>query len=103
MEVQQELGDLHGVGGSALTDVVADAPEIEGIRLAEILADAPHEHVVLPPGIERHRINVVRGIVLHGDARLGSHQGADLLQGEGLAGFNVDAFRMGLEIGRSQK
>ena len=38
MAFEQELGDLDGVGGGVFADIVADAPEVEGIRLAEILA-----------------------------------------------------------------
>ena len=49
-ELEQLLGDLHGVGGRSLAEVVADAPEEQRVGPAEVLADAADEDVVLAGG-----------------------------------------------------
>ncbi len=44
--LDQQLGDLHGVGGGALAQVVGDDPEVEGALVAGVAADAADEDVV---------------------------------------------------------
>ena len=55
------LGDLDGVGGGSLAEVVADAPEEKGVGSAQVLADPADEDVVLAGGIGRQRIALGRG------------------------------------------
>ena len=48
--LDQDLGDLDGVGGGALAQVVAGDPEVEGALVARVAADAADEDVVLARG-----------------------------------------------------
>ena len=55
-ELEKLLGDLHGVGGGSLAQIVGNAPEQEGVGSAEIAADAADENVVLAGGRGGQRI-----------------------------------------------
>ena len=61
--LKQPFGDLHGVGGRSLAEVVADAPEKQRVGPVQVLADAADEHVVLAGGGGGQRIGQVQGIV----------------------------------------
>ena len=50
VELQQLLGDLHGVGRRALAEVVADAPEEQGVGAVEVLANPADEDLVAVRG-----------------------------------------------------
>src|SRR5688500_9001548 len=63
VSLDQQLGDLNRVGGSALAQVVADDPEVEAAVGARIAADPPDQHLVAAGGIGRHRIEAVGWVV----------------------------------------
>ena len=48
---EEKLGDLNGVQGRALAEVVADAPEREPVLDGGIAPDPPDEHLVLASGV----------------------------------------------------
>ena len=84
------LCDLYCVGCCALAEIVSNAPEVESVLYRRVAADTSNEHVVLAPCIERHRIYVVRRVVLEGYARGVLHDLTDLFEGEVLLEFEVD-------------
>ena len=55
-EFQELLGDLHGIRGRALAEVVADAPEQERVGPGEIESDPADENVILAGGIGGQRV-----------------------------------------------
>ncbi len=55
-ELEEFFGDLDGVGGGALAEVVADAPEQQRIGPVQVRPDAADEHVVLAGGGGGQRI-----------------------------------------------
>lgn len=60
---EQQLGDLHGVGGGALADLIAAAPDVQTVVTGQILPDAAHEHGVLIAGVQRHGVPAAGQIV----------------------------------------
>ena len=59
-ELEELFGDLDGVGGRSLAEVVAHAPEEQGVGPAQVLADAADEDVVLARGRGGQRIAASR-------------------------------------------
>ena len=45
--LNQQLGDLDAVGGSALTDLVTAAPEADTVVIGEVGTNPAHEHQIL--------------------------------------------------------
>ena len=60
----QQFRDLDAVGGSALADLVAAAPEAEAIFVGQVGTDTSHIDDVLAGGIQRHGVLLV-GQVIH--------------------------------------
>ena len=54
--LDEQLGDLDGVGRGALAQVVGDDPEVERALVAGVAADAADEDVVVARGVDRHRV-----------------------------------------------
>ena len=94
MSLDQELGNLHGVGRGALAQVVAGEPEVEGALLVGVAADAADEDVVAAGGVERHRVPAVGGVVDDDHAGRLGEQGAAVVRREVLAGAHVDRLRV---------
>jgi len=86
----QQLGELHGVGGGALAQVVGDYPHVEGALVAAVAANAPDEHPVLAAGVDCERIAGGGGVVDHADARRGGEHLAGALGRELAARLHVD-------------
>src|SRR4051794_15413553 len=92
----QDLGDLHGVGGRALEEVVADHPHLQPARMAGVAAQAPDEHLVATGAGERGRVAVGRRVVDELQAGRSLEQPARLLDGEVLA--RLERHRLGVAV-----
>src|SRR5205823_13619478 len=55
----QELGQLDGVRGGALAEVVAHDPEVEAALVRGVAPDAADQHVVTPGRVDRQRVDAV--------------------------------------------
>ena len=66
--LDEQLGDLDGVGRGALAQVVGDDPEVERALVAGVAADAADEDVVAAGGVDRHRVAAARRVVDDGHA-----------------------------------
>jgi hypothetical protein len=53
--LEQELGDLDGVQGGALAQVVADGPEGQPVPVRRVRADTTDENLVRSDCVARHR------------------------------------------------
>mmetsp|Transcript_7269 Transcript_7269/g.25979 ORF Transcript_7269/g.25979 Transcript_7269/m.25979 type:complete len:202 (+) Transcript_7269:1378-1983(+) len=82
--LEQQLGDLHGVGGGALAHLVARDEHLDAMRrgLAVVLPQAPHQHVVLVGREQWLRERVARAVVDDLDARRGAQDLARLVDGQ---------------------
>ena len=78
-----QLSDLHSVGGCALSHLVAAAPQTDAAIIGEVGTDTAHEHQILAAGFQRHGILLILQIVhqLH-TGSLGQHF-SDLLHSYG--------------------
>lgn len=86
-DAQEVFGNLHGVEGGSLLDLVAHEPESEAVGIGQIFADATHEDLVLTGEEERHGIFLGCRVV---------HQNEPLAAGDGLTRlFDADG-RLGL-------
>ena len=47
------LGNLHGIRGCALAEIVSNAPEVQPIFYRRVAAYAAYEHVILAPSEQR--------------------------------------------------
>src|SRR5579875_1872843 len=97
----QQLGDLDGVRGGALAEVVGDDPEIERALVAAVAADASDEHAVLAGGVDRERVERGGGVVEDGDAGRGGEQLACALGRELLARLHVDGLGVAVDDGHA--
>ena len=93
----EQLGDLHRVGGRALAQVVGADEQLEPVRLAEVLADAPDVRRVVADREHRHRVDVGRRVVEHLDPGRLLEQLARLLRGQLLLEGRVDRLRVAQE------
>ena len=85
------FSNLDSVCRCSLAEIVSNAPEVQTVFYRRVPADTSYEDIVLTPGIERHRIDVVCRIVLKGHARSLFHNPADILKSEVFFEFEVDA------------
>ena len=76
--LDEVLGNLNGVEGGALLDLVAYNPEGESVVVAQVLADAAYIDGVLAGQEERHGVLLFGGVV---------HQHQAFTLGEGFAGL----------------
>src|SRR5207249_341338 len=60
----QLLGDLDGVQGGALAQVVRDAPEAQAVRRERVLAHAADERQVRALGVLRRRIGTAVAVAV---------------------------------------
>ena len=65
----QQFRDLDAVERGALAQLIADHPEVDAVGGAEVLADSADEAVVLALDEDRHRVAVLRGIVVDAQSR----------------------------------
>src|SRR4051794_27409202 len=70
--VDQRLGDLHGVEGCALAQVVGDAPEGEAVLDRDVLADARDVGGVLAGRLMRRDVAAGLAAIDHDDAGRGA-------------------------------
>src|ERR1700710_1306949 len=77
--VDQELGNLDGIGGGALAQVVARDPDVEGAFVARVAANSPDEDIVLAGGVDRQRVLGVGRVVDDLDADRFGKEGAAVL------------------------
>ena len=68
MLLYQQLRDLDGIGGSALADLVAAAPQTDAVLIGQIGTDTAHEDDVLIGGLQRHGIALIGQIIHQLDA-----------------------------------
>ena len=61
--LEQQLRDLDGVGGSALADLVAAAPEVQTALVGQVLTNAADIDDVLIGRVERHGVDLVLEVV----------------------------------------
>src|SRR5919199_5590885 len=54
--LDEELRELDGVRGGALSEVVSHDPEIQAALVRGVAPDAADQHLVPPGGFDRHRI-----------------------------------------------
>src|SRR5688572_516405 len=64
---EEELGHLDRVERGPLAEVVGHAEELEGLVVIRVLADAAHVTRVGPRRFQRCRVDVVPGVVSHGN------------------------------------
>src|SRR3954468_18106772 len=76
----EQLGELHRVGGGALSEVVAHDPQVQAALVRGVAADAAHQHLVAAGGVDGLRIDAVGGVVEHDDAREAAQQLAALIR-----------------------
>lgn len=88
--LHQRLGNLHGIGGSALAQIVADYPKIEAAWMAGVSADATNQDLILPCCVNRHRVAAGIRIVHDGDAGSLSEKFATPIRGKLPSGLHVD-------------
>jgi len=69
LRLNQQLSNLHRVGGSAFAQVVTHAPERQTILAAQILANATDENVIFVIARIGHRIQTSIQIIHYGDTR----------------------------------
>jgi hypothetical protein len=55
----EEFGDLNGIQGGTLQQLVAANPEGDAIFHRTIAAETAGEAVVLPGAVERHRVSIL--------------------------------------------
>ena len=90
--LDQQLCDLHAVGGCALAHLIAAAPETQTVGIGQVGTDAADEHEILIRRVERHgilqRVEIVhkaaaggggdgRARLVHGDVVREVHGGGD--------------------------
>ena len=90
----QQLGQLDGVGGRALAQVVAHDPEVQAALVRGVAADAPDQHVVAAGGVERRRVEAVRRVVDDRQPGRAGQQLAALLGRQRLARLDVRRHRV---------
>ena len=74
--VRHQFGQLHGIQGRALADVVGHHPQVQPARMREVLADAADEHRVAAGRVgDRRRIATRLAIIHHDHPRRGFEQG----------------------------
>ena len=97
VELEQFLGDLHGVGGGALAEVVADAPEEQGVGAVQVLADPADEDVVAAGGGGGQGITSSAGVVEDDQAGGVRPEVAGLLGGDRPLGLDQDRLAVAVE------
>ena len=95
------FGDLHGVEGGALADIVGHDPHIQAVFDAFVFADAAHEHFVFTGGVHGQRVEVGAGIVHDLHAGGLGEEDAGLGGGELLFGLDVHGFGVAVEHGHA--
>ena len=72
--LHQQLRDLDAVGGGALADLVAAAPQAQAVGVGQVGTDTAHEHDVLSGGIQGHGVLLILQVIhqLHAGG-LGQH------------------------------
>src|SRR5882762_3684003 len=90
----KQLGQLDGVRGGALAQVVGDDPDIERSLVAGIAADSPDVYIVLARRLDRERVASARWIVHHGHAGSLAQQLTGTLRRELLSGLHVHRLRV---------
>ena len=64
---EQIFGDLDGIQGGTLLDLVADGPERQAVRVGQVFADTSHVNRVFAGDEEGHWVDFVCRIVLQDD------------------------------------
>ena len=72
--LDEELGDLDGVRGRALAQVVADDPEVQAALVRGVAADPADEHLVAARRVGRERVDALGRVVEDDDARCRGEQ-----------------------------
>jgi len=93
--LQQELGDLDGVGGGTLADVVGNAPEVDPIGDGEVTTEPANVDVVRPRCLSGKGIYVVGRVIADHQTRSGSPGLAYLVKVEGTGKLHVDRLGVG--------
>src|SRR5438132_6048355 len=62
------FGDLDGVGGRSLAQIVRYDPEIKAVRNALVAAETPDEYFILFVRPDRHRIDRLAEVILQTNA-----------------------------------
>src|SRR3970282_1342672 len=88
------FGDLDGVKGGALSDVVADEPEGDAVLVRGVLADAADVGIVSAGDVPGRGIDVDGRLVLYGDAGRLAKDVVEVFRGDRLRELNVDGFRV---------
>ena len=69
--LDEVFGDLDGVEGCALADLVTAEPESKAVVVGKVLADTAYVDIILACGVKRHGVYEVLRVVLKGHARGG--------------------------------
>ncbi len=97
------LGDLDGVRRGAFAEIVAHAPESEGIGGGQVFANTTDKDFVLVVAVERRRIRFARKIVHEDDARRGGEKFARLLDRNLTFRLDDDALGMAVRDGNARR
>ena len=62
--LHQQLCDLDSIGGSALTDLVAAAPQADAVFISQVRTDPANKDDVLIGSLQRHGILFI-GQIIH--------------------------------------
>jgi hypothetical protein len=79
MIADQDLGDLDGVEGRTLAQIVGDHPHVEPVRNGRVTADAAHINLVLADRLGRGYIAFVGAVVDDRDTRSTPQRGAGIV------------------------
>ena len=99
MPGHEQLGDLNGVQGRALSKLVSYHPKVQGMVVRKIFTEAAHKAIVLAGGKDRHRVKPLVRIVDHLKARHLRKQLARFFYTDLAFRLNVHRHRVGGEDG----
>ena len=86
LSLNQQLSNLNGVGGCALANLVAAAPQGNTLFKSKVRANTANKYDILVAGAKRHRILLVCGIVYQAAACFFGNSGLNLLGGQLILG-----------------
>jgi hypothetical protein len=89
VSLKKDLGDLDGIRGGALPQVVCDNPQVQSVRHCGITPDAADQDIILADGIKSQRHEPAPEVIDDTNARGCSQRLARLFRCDRLMKLNV--------------
>ena len=96
-DFDEVFGNLNGVEGCALANLVADEPERQAVGVGEVFADATHIDGVFAGEEEGHAIFLLLGVVHQDEAFAFGNCLANVCHCQRFFRFDPDGFGVGAE------